>query len=263
MFPTSRGGGESILMQYDIPMRYLARMFLSERVSITRKAIFSRIGDILNVDDLNVASVSSIDIHNGRVHPATQVTDGRWSVVAQPESVDVEFRPNLAVPGPTFQEFTGSACAILGHVLRVSGLRATRLASAQEGMLEQSSPEVMLTTVQRLMRLPAHAEAPSEWDYRCVWRRELRFGSHTEMCNTILTIKRVQGELTAVRKGETEAEITRSAIDRIRVELDINTLPQAIDRRFSDGDLESFLSESVVWHEDLSKTAMTLLREQT
>jgi len=251
-------------MGFEIPARYLTRIFLREKVSITRKAIFNRIGDILETEDLAVESVSLIETNTGSMSPATLVKGptGGWAVIAQASGVDVEYRPASLTENPTYEAFLSRSRDILSHVLKVSGQKAWRLACVQEGLLAEMPEKEMESVEDRVIRRPTGFGHAKEWDTRSVWRVPRAFSALTEECNEIMAVRRLQGEFgsrTVVRAPDGQSSIvatTAQRFDRIRIDLDINTLPTTEDSRFAEDDVIGFFDAAAKWHAELAQVAI-------
>ena len=136
--------------------------------------------------------------------------------------------------------------------------RAHRLAIVQQGFLPELSKPEMENVVKRIFQFPSiyKTHLPFEWDWRMASLVEREFSSFKEPTNTLVTIKRNPGTLL---KGESEKPISEITIDRIRIDFDINTLPQNIKARFDNSHITSFFTQAISWHNDLSSEVFSYL----
>lgn len=149
-----------------------------------------------------------------------------------------------------YSTFCQQAGEILISLLERFQLRPHRLAAVQEGYLEEMSAEEITDVARRLMRFTdtyAH-QILTEWDWRAVAQINREFGGMTEPTNTITTIKKIPGLSIQAVQGLPAT----LPINRIRADIDINTLPDNAAPRFDKEHIRSFFTEAVTWHRQLS-----------
>ena len=161
-----------------------------------------------------------------------------------------------------FSDFCREATAKLTTSLNYFKRRARRLATVQEGLLPDMSKKEMNKIASRLFELPTtySKHLPFEWDWRAASHIERSFSDLTEPTNTIATIKRLTGTLPiATGNGQGGQKF-----DRIRVDFDINTLPDDVTARFNESHIASFFEQAASWHDEFSAEIFSfILKERT
>ena len=244
---------------YESHIRYLASVFV-DADSIKASAaglpgLLERYGDT----GLLPILVQEQDL--GGIQPRFAFADpaGRWRVALRGRRFDVS-QHAVDPPGAGMADF-GSFCrqaadwlaAALDHV----GRRGHRLAAVQEGWLGELDEEQLREVAGRLLVLsPTFAEHPPfEWDHRVCAAVEREFGDGREVTNTLVTVKRLGGQITTV--GPDGARTV--PFDRIRVDLDVNTSPNNVRARFGPDEVGAFFERSPEWHRDLEAEVSALL----
>jgi len=234
-----------VAMNYDIPLRYLARVWFSEPPKVSTAKVFARIAAMLDVE-LEVGAIMRLDVNSGAGRSGTVLASKEtgWQVVAAPDSIDLELLggSNQHVLLPTF---LSKAADVLGFVTSISKVQGHRLAAVSEGFLGEMPEATRDDIARRLLKFPPSFEpAPYEWDWRCVQRTPRVFAGLSEQMNTIAIAKRMSGQLAAV--GGTPIKF-----DRIRLDVDLNTTPSDEKARFGTKHVEAFFAGAVGWHEQL------------
>jgi hypothetical protein len=160
----------------------------------------------------------------------------------------------------TFEDFARMAGDILAQGLDLlGGRRAHRAALVQEGLLRATGPERLDAIGRRLLQGPeiffGDRRSPFEWDWRCATRRALAVAGGDEESNLIATVKRSSGQLQDPRSG------TREDFDRIRLDLDVNTLPTNAAARFGANELREYFRAAEAAHSRLAGQMLDLLGE--
>ncbi len=237
---------------YDITLRYLASVFVDAgSISVSAKHVadlLDRLGDDTllptTVLEQTPAGVSNrIGFRSG---------DGQWHLIVASSRIDFARTPGAAgVQDPGgFDEFCQAAASKLVVPLEYFGRRGHRLAAVQEGLLPELPSEKIDAVRERLLNVPEalSGESAFEWDWRCAFHLPRSFGGHEEKTNTIVTAKRLSGNIDRVIAGVP----SRVPFDRIRLDLDINTWPQETTARFGQEDVFTFFKEVGPWHAELS-----------
>lgn len=150
-----------------------------------------------------------------------------------------------------FAAFCQESGEKLAAILAGFRKRAHRLAAVQEGLLPELSPTEIEAVGGRLFHLPSVfiQTPPFEWDWRVVSKINRPVGELTEETNTIVTIKRQQGN---IRQESDEENRPPIPFDRVRVDLDINTVQDNVIDRFEEAHIREFFNISPIWHAELS-----------
>lgn len=228
---------------FELPERYLARVWVGDLALEPTAAGFARLAAALGSEDMQpnpFQELGPLGVYQGI---GLRSADGSFSALARRDSVDLEWRPGVE-RHLTFSEFLGDAGKRLSGVLRSFSRTATRLAAIQEGFLREDKP-VVAAAASRLLRLSESfpPDEVFEWDWRAAVVREREFAGVRERTNTIASIKRIAG--TFASPG------THVKFDTLRVSTDINTLPSETSARFTPESVTGFFAESADWHRRL------------
>jgi hypothetical protein len=156
-----------------------------------------------------------------------------------------------------FSLFCQEAGTKLAAILAVFRKRSHRLAVVQEGLLPEISASEAEAMLERLFHLPPTfiKNPPFEWDWRLASRIERQIIDLTEQTNTIATVKRQYGNIgrqgNIMSDGDEDDNIL-IRLDRIRVDLDINTFQDNIIDRFEENHVRAFFDIASKWHADFS-----------
>jgi hypothetical protein len=148
-----------------------------------------------------------------------------------------------------FSDFCQQASQIFQISLEHFNKRAHRLAALREGYLREISEQEIADIVNRLLIVPNIYQRNSlkEWDWRAVTDIEREILGVKERVNTIAAVKRVVG----IMVQQSGATVTSASVDRIQVQLDINTIPTNEVDRFGRKHVDSFYTQVQEWHHDL------------
>lgn len=239
---------------HDLPTKYLARAFVfGARHDVNAQAfvdLAARVGDT----QMMPRPILEFD-GSGRMQPRMGLgtPDNKWLLQITSEAVDVQWLPPYDKSIEyTFAQFCERAGRQLAGALDYLGLKAHRVATVQEGLLEELPESTMYAVARKLLARPAPFDVaePFEWDWRAAVHVERDFGPvRSENTNTIAIARRHGAQLPS-----------GAPIDRIFVSTDINTSPSRKDGRFGGEELLAFCSTSPQWHEDLSQGLLSLIR---
>lgn len=122
---------------------------------------------------------------------------------------------------------------------------ASRLALCSNFLLKEMSHDQLDKIYSKLFNPPQiyRDNSSVEWNFRTVTRISKSLDTKTELINFVTEINRLTGQMN----------VNQSLVpfDRIAINLDINTLPNAIDFRFDTRDIENFYSEVITWQNDI------------
>ena len=245
-------------MDYPLPARYLASVFVTTPPVPPKPEIISGLTEVLK--HLDLVPTMAQEFTAGGVVPRIALVrvDGSLSVALGSTRFDVVQKPllNEKWSHDDFTAFLDLSADALTHVLQHLGLTGHRLAAVQEGMLGLDD-EKLNELANRLLSLPApFAKAPPfEWDWRYASRIQRQFAGSEEPTNTIVTVRRLAGTITRTGNGIA----TASDFDDLRVDLDVNTVPTRTDARFTPEAVEGFCEQAKGWHADLSADVQDLL----
>jgi hypothetical protein len=237
---------------YDIPLRYLASVFVDAESVTTSAENVTGLLKALNDKTLLPVSVQEQSLTGSVPRIGLTTPDGEWQLALLGKRFDVTYFPNVQDKFDlvNFSNFCRIASAKLITALNFFQRKAHRLAAVQEGFLPEFSKEEMNGIADRLFKFPVFysKNLPFEWDWRAAAVVERTFGGLKEPTNTIVTIKRWAGTMAKKEDGG----IAQAPIDRIRADFDINTLPANIIGRFEEAHISSFFEEAGAWHENFS-----------
>ena len=127
--------------------------------------------------------------------------------------------------------------------LKKVGKHGTRLALVTTVMLREMTPAEFKEAYRRLFAAPDFfvEQEPFEWNWRSAARVERSVGPRMETFNVIGRIGRFNGQL--------QIGPDVMPLDRIQVEIDINTIPDADETRFGGEHLDPFFAEAITLHD--------------
>lgn len=228
---------------YDIKLRYLASVFLdAESITPQPDHITGLLRALQDDSFLPMAAAERVGTRNVRRIGLT--ADGGWTLILARKRFDLSLLPTdeRGENVGDFGAFCEAAGAKLSATLEHFGRRAHRVAAVREGLLREMADAEMDVIAQRLLNLPGTfgSNIPFEWDWRAASHVARSFAGLDEMTNTVITIKRVAGSLTTGEEEETD-------FDRIRVDIDVNTIPTNTTERFGGNEVMEFFSSVVEW----------------
>jgi hypothetical protein len=243
---------------YDIPLRYLASVFVD--AASLRATPDATITLLERFKHLEVLPISVEEVGIPRL--AFSSSDRGITVVLLGGRFDVTLRPLKAsddkLPAHNmgdFNSFCTMAAELLLQILDYTGRRAHRLAAVQEGLISRLTADGLSTVRQRLLTLPQEVpqEDVFEWDYRFAYRLQRTFGEYDETTYNIATVLRRKMQL------EEDAEHGPKELAGIQVGLDLNTLPENTQARFSSDGISAFFASAPEWHNDLQRRLEALM----
>jgi hypothetical protein len=237
---------------YDIKLRYLASVFLDVKDVVPTTTVAQRLAEAVHRLDLVPYTFAQLTPTGMMPRIGLRTQENDWFLMVQTERIDFARLPTAAdcTILMDFETFCREAIDILSSTAVHFDRNATRMTAVQEGLLPEMSPEQLRRVMERLLNLPrlyASGSIP-EWSWHCVGTHERSFGRQTEVINLITKVSRVQGQLTLAKPGQ-DANIM--GFDRIRVDLDTNTLPASSVPRFGAQDIADFFTSAASWHAEL------------
>ena len=233
-------------MNYDIPVRHLARAWFHQAPKVNASKFLTELSKVLDTE-FELSTAMRIDAQSGVAGPSTTLASREtgWQLTSAPGSIDLELHGRDKEIS-ALNVFLRKAGEVMVLASSQSNVSAHRLAAITEGFLGEMSSSTHNRVAKQLLKYPRSFEpAPFEWDWRCVQHVDRAFAGLTEPTNTIATAKRMSG--TLIDDGGNQV-----AFDRVRVDFDINTLPRRTDARFASGHIRGFFDEATKWHNELS-----------
>ena len=134
-------------------------------------------------------------------------------------------------------DFCSDALDLYGRVFNIIKKKASRLAVVTTFLLkEMTLNELQKAYLNLFHTTRSYAETPPiEWNWRSANRQSLDLDGFTDKINISTTAERVKGEISAPSG--------LAPLDRIRIRLDLNTIPENTENRFSMGHLAAFLNQ--------------------
>jgi hypothetical protein len=145
----------------------------------------------------------------------------------------------------TIEQFCTDVSDIFARISSKHPQKANRLALSGNVLLEEMTTEKLNTVYEKLFNsIKLYSDnKPVEWNLRINSRVQKQINSMNEHLNFISEINRVSGLLNIDQK--------LVPIDRIAVNLDINTIPNNIENRFGEIEFADFYKNIPVWHNEL------------
>lgn len=125
--------------------------------------------------------------------------------------------------------------------------KANRIALVVRYFLKEFSEEQLQAIYNKLFNSPAiyREYKPFEWNWRSISRIPKKVGSLDEEFNFITQINRILGQVLVDNTGR--------QIDRIDLNLDINSSPTLIEFRYGISEIKQFFESVHKWHDELIK----------
>lgn len=237
-------------MNFDMPTRYLARVFVDAQ---SMQPALERVPDLIKIIGRSVFPQVVTERRPGfplarRLVLASPVGD--WALAMLGDSFDVTASPvdehgsNMG----TWRDFVRHAGIVLSEAVTLSGRTPHRVAVVREGFLRAMPAEEYDGIARRLLMPPPSFKAAPlfEWDWRCARHDRLRVGETDETTNVLLAVRRQQGEMTF-------PDGRNVGLDRLRVELDVNTAPENTQARFQPPRIRAFFEAALDQHDALAE----------
>ena len=133
--------------------------------------------------------------------------------------------------------------------------KANRIALVTQFILQEMTDKALSQIYLKLFKAPEFyiENPPFEWDWRTASRNPIRLEELDETLNIIVTMNRSYGEFQA--KGEV------TPFDGIQFSLDINTVPDNQELRFSADNIASFYNQVSRLHDNLCSEITEFINE--
>ncbi len=241
---------------YNTHLRYLAVAFVeasslnvnSQNVPTLMVRLSSVLGDVQLLPNIIHEQTSS-----GLTPRYSFLTiDGTWQINLLSGRFDVAQVSQNPIQGSdigNYSTFSRLAGEVLITLLEYFQITPHRLGLVQEGLLREMSNEEMVGVARRLMNFTSTYENYSltDWDWRAVANVNREFGGNNEPINSVSTIRKVAA--LAVQSGQVAPTLV--PLNRIRVDIDNNTLPSNTEPRFDSNRIRSYFTEAIRWQEQL------------
>jgi hypothetical protein len=146
----------------------------------------------------------------------------------------------------TIEQFSIDISSFFAKIFRVSQ-KANRLALSSNVILKEMTEEVLNSIYEKLFNpIQLYSDnKPTEWNSRAISRIRKQVSSAEEIINFISEINRINGQINLNQKF--------ISLDRIAINLDINTIPNNSKYRFGESEVADFYKTVSMWHNDLLK----------
>ncbi len=245
-------------MLYDLRLRHLASVFVDAASVYPTPHDITELMKLLGGEFLPlsvqeqgpVGSVQRMGFHAPQTGWQVFLLAERFNVVQSP----TDARGSNMVD---FADFSLAAASKLNALLGYFGRKAYRLAAVQEGLLPELTDEHVHRILRKLVCLPPTFEAqpPFEWDWRIASQIPRRVAEATEATNTILTARRIAGTLHPPTGEQVD-------FARIRVDIDINTVPGNTTARFGQREVTAFFDDVTGWHSELAREFLAFVDQE-
>lgn len=233
----------------DYKLKYQVSIFLNaSELDATSK----NISDMMNVfSDKGFIPNVFQEISNLNPKPqnrfALQSQNKEWHINFGFNRIDIEKNP-ASVKGENLGsliDFCDEAKDITKRILSKFPKKAKRLSLVTRVLLDEMTEKKLNEVYKKLFKAPKiyNDNPPFEWNWRVVSHLNKKIQESEEIFNVITTLNRISAE---VREGN-----SISSLDRIELNLDVNTIPQNNEYRFDFSKIESFLDLMKEWHNEL------------
>ncbi|MDR1089536.1 MAG: hypothetical protein LBL79_00535 [Prevotella sp.] len=145
----------------------------------------------------------------------------------------------------SIEQFCSDASDIFTKIYSKHPQKANRLGLSSNVLLEEMTDEKLNDVYNKLFNpIKLYSDnKPLEWNSRVNSRIQKEVNSVNEQINFISEINRASGLLNIDQK--------LVPIDRIAINLDINTIPNNIENRFGEAEVVDFYKSVFAWHNEL------------
>lgn len=172
-----------------------------------------------------------------------------WTINFLSTRIDIEKRSidrhgeNLG----ELDEFCEEATSLFKQITDQFGKKANRIALITNFLLKEMPEETLSTVYTKLFQMLEFYKdnPPFEWNWRAASNRPITLQNLSETLNVITSINRTKVEL------QTANEI--KALDRVSLQIDINTTPDNREHRFDSNHIASFYDQVAERHDGLSR----------
>lgn len=165
--------------------------------------------------------------------------DKQWTVDFEPHRFLIQRNAVTSEESRYADDFAPRTIRILRRLNDLYSGSATRLSFVTKGLCGEMSKNELNHAHKNLFSLPVlfHESDPVEWSMRQVIRREEPVNGKSEQLNVVADLSRIQGEIVN--------EPNSPRIDRIQIGMDINTLHEKQEQRFTPDDVGSFIEAAM------------------
>ncbi len=245
---------------YASKIRYLASVFVDARHAV---ATPKDVGTLLAaLDDDRLLPTTIQEVGPGGITQRIAFNSADQSILLALTGTRFDYSYQATSPlGNSlgnFKEFCHDADQKLNIALAHFKLRGNRLAAVQEGYLPEMSLAESQKIASNLLKVPPtySDKAIREWSWRINSTMRRKVNSQNESMNMIVAAGNMRGY--AFLPGTTQ-NLERVDVDKIRVDFDINTLPENVAARFNKIHVHSFLSNVPIWQEEFVDEILTLM----
>jgi hypothetical protein len=145
----------------------------------------------------------------------------------------------------SIEQFSKDASDLFLRILRKTGQKANRLTLSSNCILKEMPQQTLDEIFTKLFNPTTTFEKnkPFEWSYRVVSRLKKQVNNKEELLNCNMEINRFIGKLNFNQ--------SLIPLDRISVTLGISTIPDNIQNRFSEDDINDYFNNAHIWHDAL------------
>ena len=186
---------------------------------------------------------------------ALQSPDKEWHINFGTTRIDIEKNP-ISTKGTnlgSIGDFCNDAKDIVNRILAKVSKKANRLSLVTRVLLDEMSNDNLGKVYKNLFNSPPlyKENLPFEWNWRLVSHIDKEIAGNNETFNVITTLNRIGAQ---VRDGN-----SITSLDRIELLLDINTIHQNNEYRFSQENIEAFLELVKDWHIELESDTLNFI----
>jgi hypothetical protein len=250
---------------YTSIIRYLATAFVDAQSIIPDYQIITRLLETLNDNQLLPITVQEQSPMGVIPRIGFSSPDGRTNFILGSTRFDFFLQPQpIDIYNPDdFISFCERASSKLATTLEFFQRKSHRLALVREGNISGLSSSKTDNIARQLMNFPpTYAQGDiNEWHWRAATQSKRQFGEFNESLNIITTAVRQKIYNISVQSEGVFQVSSSIPVDLIRVDFDINTLPEDSTARFGKDEILSFLENAKEWHTDLSSEFFSFMSE--
>lgn len=253
--PVDRIVSEEGMIEYEL--KYQASLFVQAAKLESTPDLMSALTDLYK--DRGFLPGTMYELSGGQIgprpRPRLSTVDNEWIIEFRSDRIICQKNPAASGGGTLghLSDFCRDVEDMLCKGLQKLGKHGTRLALVTEVILREMSAAELRDSYRRLFAAPKFfsTEEPFEWNWRSAARVERAIGPHRETLNVIGSVKRFNGHI------QIGPEMT--SLDRIQVGLDINTIPDADETRFSGEHIQPFFDVAMTLRDGVQNDVLEKL----
>jgi hypothetical protein len=176
-----------------------------------------------------------------------QSPNNEWNIHFGVDRIDITKNATDAIGNNigTIEQFCADVSDFFTKILSKQVQHANRIALSSHLILKEMKEEVLNDIYLKIFNpvQTYYDHKPTEWNSRVISRIQKKINSSDEIFNFVSEINRINGQLNINQK--------EVSIDRIAINMDINSIPTNTINRFGAVEMTDFYKNVSTWHNEL------------